>query len=81
VGGPTIEQAKRNLTPAEFASWVMYFNQFGSINPSRRVEHAVAQLCVIVNHALGGHNTLQDYMPHTKQDDTISFEEAMENWE
>ncbi|WP_083264623.1 hypothetical protein [Pseudohongiella acticola] len=58
----------------------MYVNQYGSINPSRRIEFSLAQVSVQINHALGGHNTLADYMPHTKADDTISFEDAMESW-
>jgi len=81
IGGKTILEAKRNLTPAEFHSWVTFFNQYGSINTNRRLEYGFAMIAMQINNAMGGNKTMRDYMPHYQSEETnLTFEQAMEAW-
>jgi DNA-binding transcriptional regulator LsrR (DeoR family) len=81
IGGRTVEEAKQRITPAEFSQWVAFINQFGSINPNRRMELGFAMIAQQINNALGGQKTMADFMPHHKPEHSaLTFEQAMEMW-
>jgi hypothetical protein len=81
IGGNTIEQAKRNITAREFASWVAYINKRGSLNYGMRSEYNTALLLATYANAQskdGGYK-IWDFMPHEKEPE-ISLNEAMKQW-
>jgi len=66
IGGCTIEEAKERLTFAEAQSWAAYLRKRGSLHVGMRLEFGFALLASTINHALGGHATVLDYMPHAE---------------
>ena len=81
IGGRTIAEAKANITPAEYADWVTYINQFGPLNTNRRLEFGFALLAHLIEQSHGGSRTMTDFMPYAKSEQSsLTFEEAMEQW-
>lgn len=81
VGGRTIEEAKRNMSHAEFIQWVMYRNKRGSLFTGRRIEQSVANMMAIyanANSKDGGH-TMYDFAPHEDEPE-LTLEQAMKEW-
>ena len=69
VGGRTIAEAKDNITYSEYIEWVKYRNLRGSFSIPRRVEQAVASMCMMIGNVNGGKKGGQpysatDFMPH-----------------
>lgn len=72
VGGWTVEEAKERMTFAEAQDWAAYIEKYGPLNLGMRLEFGFALIATVINHALGGKASIEDYMPHTqKQAGTI----------
>ena len=57
IGGSTIAEAKETLTVSEVNAWITYRSKRGSLVAGRRVEQAVARLCLMIAAA---HNLKRD---------------------
>lgn len=85
VGGRTIEEAQRNISLQEFASWIQYRNKRGPFNLARRFDRAVAPMAV--RQANRYRDTKQrpepfsiwDFLPY-EEEPPITMEQAMEEW-
>ena len=78
VGGKTVEEAKERLTYWEVVEfWIPYQRRHGSLNSTERMELGFAQLCRLVNHAVGGHAQLEDFLPHRQEERQGTPEEVM----
>ena len=70
IGGSTVQEAKFNLSYVEYQDWVAYANRRGSLNPSIRVEQALAMVCYLLTRGFkikketGAVYELNDFMPH-----------------
>lgn len=79
IGGKTIEEAKERMTYDEFLYWVSYRQKFGSLNPGRRTDLAVARLCVLVARAAsvtdqaGNYFRFEDFLPQEDQEESPEF--------
>ena len=81
IGGNTIAKAKRQLTYAEFITWMKYREKRGSLNTGMRVERGTALLATLYanNNSKNGGYRIYDFAPH-EVEPPVSLEQAMENW-
>ena len=71
VGGRSVAEAKERLSFDEALAWQEYMHKRGSLHVGMRLEYGFALIARIINHALGGHATMRDYMPHSDQPDSL----------
>jgi hypothetical protein len=81
IGGRTIAEAKRQLSYAEFGTWVKYRHLRGSLNLGMRVERGSALLAAIYanSKSKNGGYKIYDFMAH-EDEPAPTLEEAMETW-
>jgi len=69
VGGRTVEEARRNMTTAEFQDWALFIEKHGGLTNGWRLEQGFALLALLltrVGHmkkSSGGQFELDDFMP------------------
>ena len=68
VGGATIEQAKQQMTYAEFQDWVKFRNMRGSLFTGNRLESGFALMAYMISRATGNKHEIVDFMPHADRD-------------
>jgi len=69
------------MTMDEAAAWASYRERRGPLSTTRKLEWGFALLAMQINRALGGDQEMTDFMPYHHDDDqSISLEQAMENW-
>ena len=72
VGGWTVEEAKERMSFAESQQWAAYIEKHGPLHIGMRLEFGFALIATVINHAMGGKASIEDYMPHMqKQAGTI----------
>jgi hypothetical protein len=71
VGGRTIAEAKERLSLDETLAWSAYMERRGSLHVGMRLEWGFALIARTINHALGGHATMRDFMPHAEQPSSL----------
>ena len=64
VGGRTVAEAKEAVTHEESLLWQAFMQRRGSLHLGMRLESGFALLAHMVNRALGGHASIEDYMLH-----------------
>lgn len=67
IGGKTIEEAKQNISYAEYLDWCEYIKKRGTLDVGSRLEWAAAMISMIVNNSAGGKAKMTDFMPHWEQ--------------
>jgi len=67
VGGWTVEEARERMSFAEAQAWVGYIEKYGPLHLGMRLEYGFALIATVINHAMGGKASIEDYMPHRKQ--------------
>ena len=72
VGGRSVAEAKERITFDEAQAWSAYMQKRGSMHIGMRLESGFALIARSINHALGGHATMRDYMPHADQPDSLT---------
>ena len=78
IGGRTIEEAKRNISSKEFATWRAFRAKRGSLFIGRRVEQAIGNLMATYLSSKGAKDVkAQSFMPHEEQPQEMSLEEYM----
>lgn len=81
IGGHTIAMAKRQLTYAEFLTWMKYREKRGSLNAGMRIERGTALLATLYANSKskeGGYQ-LHDFAPYHDAP-VLTLEQAMEAW-
>ena len=81
VGGRTIDEAKRNMSHAEFMDWIMYRNKRGSLFAGRRIETAIASgMALYANaHSKNGGYDMYDFAPHEVEPEW-TLDRAKKEW-
>jgi hypothetical protein len=69
IGGKTVEEAKQNISYAEFVDWCRYRAKWGSLNLGMRVDRAVA-------HAMRLYFNAHSKTANLKHPDLSPFDEA-----
>jgi hypothetical protein len=69
IGGETVEEAKQRVTYAEFQDWLTFRKMRGSLFIGNRLESGFGLLTYMVSRAMGGKQTLRDFMPHADKPD------------
>lgn len=64
IGGSTVAQAKENVSYSEAMMWSAYIRKRGTLNLGLRVENGFAIIATMLNRALGGKASMEDFMPH-----------------
>lgn len=68
VGGCTVSEARERLSYDEVLSWAAYMKKRGSLHVGMRLEFGFALIAQIINRALGGSSSIEDYMPHADRE-------------
>jgi len=83
IGGRTVAEAKRNISCAEFWQWCAYIEKRGSLNPSLRLERAIARLAQLFLQSQGVKNvSFYDLLPHEEAPlpPPATLEQALKEW-
>ena len=67
IGGQTVAEAKERMAYSEALMWSAFIRKRGSLNTGLRLENGFALLAVMINRAVGGKATMEDFMPHADQ--------------
>lgn len=81
IGGNTIHQVKNNLSMAEIKQWAEYRIRRGSLNISRRIEQAAANIIAMdINKDRQPKDWVEPltFMPH-EDDVIINFEDQIQD--
>jgi hypothetical protein len=81
VGGRTVEEAQRNMSHAEFLSWVRFRNKRGSLFTGRRIEQMIASwMALYANaHSKNGGYNMFDFALHEEEPEW-TLDRAMKEW-
>lgn len=65
------------MTYAELMAWVAYRNRRGPMNPTLRIDAALARISMQINRALGGRAELADFMPWSQDEEEADVSDVM----
>lgn len=77
VGGCTVAEAKERLSYEESLAWAKYMDLRGSLHTGMRLEVGFALLAQMINHALGGNASIDDFAPHARRGGSLGEVMAM----